>query len=150
MIEIALNLLPNYRRPTVRLYGMTALIDTGAVVPTFSIPLSVLGGMFETKLILDYAEIKGFGGVCTGKVCSVRNFRIGELTFGHLEVFVPSVAVTFHPFLLSASMFSGMKYSFDTVNSRFSLQIPDGNLKRSFFIKDLRGKLMAQVLECRS
>lgn len=59
---------------------------------------------------------------------------------------MPDVPVTKHPFLLSASMFYGMEYDFNTFDSKFTVYIPDNiPLKREFKLKDLDGKLYAQV-----
>lgn len=145
MKNFSIKLLPNYQRPIIELYGMNTLLDTGAVIPTFSLPLQTLKNLFNAKVILENAEIKGFGGVCKGKICSLENFKVGELTFEKIEVFVPNESVTSHPFLLSASMFVGLKYVIDTINLKLTIEIPENeNLTRHFFIKDLRGKLLTQ------
>jgi len=114
MKRFSIDLLENYNRPILRIYGTTCLLDTGAVIPTFSLPMQTLKNLFNAKVILENAEIKGFGGICKGKICLLENFKIGELVFEKIEVFVPDIAVTSHPFLLSASMFVGLKYIIDT------------------------------------
>ena len=146
LTEFSLDLLNFYERPIVQLYGLNALIDTGAMVPVFSLPVSVLVRTFGATLSLDGAEVGGFGGKCRGRVYSLKDFRVGVLLFETLEAFVPDVPVTKHPFLLSASMFYGTAYTFDTVNFRFSVRIPDGmSRSRKFVLKDLRGRLYAQI-----
>lgn len=147
MKEFSINLLPNYQRPIIKLYGTTALIDTGAVIPTFSLPTKILENFFNAKIVLDNAKIKGFGGICQGKIYLLENFKIGELIFEKIEVFVPNTTVTLHPFLLSASMFAGLKYCIDTIESKLTIEIPDNeDFNRNFFIKDLKGKLLAQFI----
>lgn len=147
MKKFSIKLSPNYQRPVTKLYGMNALLDTGAVIPTFSFPIPTLKKLFNAKIVLENAEIKGFGGVCQGKICLLENFKIGELLFERLEVFVPNTPVTSHPFLLSASMFIGLSYKIDTINSELSFEIPDKEkLTRTFFIKDLKGKQLSQFI----
>lgn len=147
MKEFSVDLIPSFQRPVIKLYEMTTLIDTGAVIPTFSLSPEILKSMFNAKLIFKNAQIGGFGGNCLGDIYSLENFKIGELNFDILEVFVPQNSVTKHPFLLSATMFSGMDYDFDTINSKFIISIPDEmSFHREFHIQDLKGKLYTQIV----
>lgn len=146
MKKFSLELLKSYQRPIVKLYGLNTLIDTGAVIPTFSLPVQILQKRFNAKLILENAQIGGFEGLSNGKIYSLENFKVGDFLFEELEVFVPNKAVTAHPFLLSATMFFGTEYTFDTINSMFSVYVPDDfSLNRKFHIKDLDGKLYVQI-----
>ena len=45
-------------------------------------------------------------------------------------------------------MFYGTDYEFDTINNKFIINVPDEEkLKRSFYLKDLHGRLYAQIDE---
>jgi len=101
--EFSVDLIPSFQRPVVKLYEMTTLIDTGAVIPTFSLSPELLKSMFNAKLLFKNAHIGGFGGNCAGDIYSLENFKIGKLNFDVLEVFVPKNPVTKHPFLSVAT-----------------------------------------------
>ena len=144
--EFFIDLIPSFQRPVINLYGMTTLIDTGAVIPTFSLSVELLKNMFNAKLIFQNAQIGGFGGNCFGDIYSLENFKVGKLIFDVLEVFVPKNSITKHPFLLSSTMFSGMDYDFDTINSKFIISLPEKmDFHREFHLKDLKGKLYTQT-----
>lgn len=76
MKEFTLDLVKNYQRPIIKLYGITTLIDTGAVIPTVSLPIPILEKAFNAQLVLNEARIGGFGGGCNGKVFSLKIFGL--------------------------------------------------------------------------
>ena len=119
MKEFSISLLQKYERPIIKLYNLSALIDTGAVIPVFSIDPDIIAKYFETKLILKDGSISGFGGDERGSVYSIKNFKIGDLIFNDFEVFVPHEPRLKFPFLLSATLFYGMSYEIDTINEKF-------------------------------
>lgn len=45
-----LSLNYNYKRPVIKLYGIDTLIDTGAVIPVFSIPEELLKKSIQRKI----------------------------------------------------------------------------------------------------
>ncbi|MBQ7197997.1 MAG: hypothetical protein IJS29_01915 [Selenomonadaceae bacterium] len=146
MKEFSIPLKKDYERPIIELYNLPTLIDTGAVVPVFSIFPSIIEKYFETKLILENESIEGFGGKERGSVYSIKNFQVGELIFNDFEVFVPNEPRLRFPFLLSATLFYGMEYSFDTINGNFIVRMTDEqNFERDFKIKELHGKLYPQI-----
>lgn len=146
MTRFSLDMVRGCQRPVVNVRNFDALIDTGAVIPSSSLPVPVLEELFGAKLVLAEAKISGFGGACMGKVYSLKNFALGHLNFEVLEVFVPNDRVTKYPFLLSATMFYGFEYAFDTVAAKFRLTVPSGaSLNRTFRVKDLAGRLFVQV-----
>ena len=95
---------------------------------------------------MDKGFIGGFGGNEVGSVYSIKNFKIGDLIFNNFEVFVPKYPRLQYPFLLSATLFYGMSYEFDTINCNFIVKMNDEqNLEREFKIKELRGQLYPQI-----
>ncbi|MBQ7705728.1 MAG: hypothetical protein IJT73_09945 [Selenomonadaceae bacterium] len=146
MKEFSLPLMSEYARPVIKLYGMPSLIDTGAVVPVFSVYPYFLEKTFAAKMILPRGNISGFGGKEYGSVYSLKNFKVGELIFETLEVFVPDEPDIKFRFLLSATLFHGMDYEIDTINQKFTVRMNDEqNFNREFKIKDLEGKLFPQI-----
>ena len=146
MKEFSLPLKHKHARPIIELYKLPALIDTGAVVPVFSIFPTILEKFFDAKIILPNKFIGGFGGLEWGSVYSLAEFKIGELVFENFEVFVPNEPRLKFPFLLSATLFYGTAYEFDTINEKFTVRLNDDqSLKRDFKIKDLNGRLFPQL-----
>ncbi len=146
MNTFCLDLKKNYQRPVIELYGVSTIIDTGAMIPTFSLPIPLLEKAFKAKLVMEEASFGGFGGKCEGAIYSLENFQVGVLNFAPLEVFVPKIPVGNHPFLMSASMLYGTEYCFNTYESKFMVTIPDGfSLSRDFRLKYLQGELYAQI-----
>ena len=146
MKEFVIPLIRKYERPIIKLYNLPTLIDTGAVIPVFSIIPAIFEKYFDTKLILKDEFISGFGGEERGSVYSIKNFEIGKLIFKDFEVFVPNEPRLKFPFLLSATLFYGMEYTFDTINGNFIVKMADKQkFERDFKIKELRGKLYPQI-----
>ena len=146
MKEFSIPLKKDYQRPVIKLYNLSTLIDTGSVIPVFSIVPEVFEKYFETKLILENESIEGFGGKEKGSVYSIKNFQVGELIFNDFEVFVPKEPHLKFPFLLSATLFYGMEYTIDTINGNFIVRMKDEQkFEREFKIKELRGTLYPQI-----
>lgn len=146
MKEFSIPLMGDYTRPTIKLYHLPALIDTGAIIPVISIFPSVFEKYFESKLILENGHISGIGGDEFGAVYSLANFKIGDLIFEDFEVFVPYKPKLQFPILLSANLFHGMIYEVDTINQKFTVRTKeDQPLSREFKIKKLRGQLYPQI-----
>ena len=146
MKEFSIPMKKDYQRPVIELYNLPTLIDTGSVIPVFSIFPSTLEKYFEIKLILENESIEGFGGKERGSIYSVKNFKIGKLIFNDFEVFVPREPHLKFPFLLSSTLFYGMEYTFDTINGNFIVRMKDEqNFERDFKIKSLRNKLYPQI-----
>ena len=146
MKEFSIPMKKDYQRPIIELYNLPTLIDTGSVIPVFSIYPPILEKYFEIKLILENESIEGFGGKERGSVYSIKNFKIGELIFNDFEVFVPRDPHLKFPFLLSATLFYGMEYTVDTINNNFIVRMKDEqNFERDFKIKNLHGRLYPQI-----
>ena len=146
MKEFTIPLKKDYQRPVIEIYKLPTLIDTGSVIPVFSIFPSIFEKYFDSEMILDTGFIEGFGGIEKGSVYSIKNFEIGKLIFKNFEVFVPNEPKLKFPFLLSATLFYGMDYEFDTINEKFIVRMKDEqNFERDFKIKELNGKLYPQI-----
>ena len=155
---VDIKLLP-YRRPVIAMEGTTALIDTGATIPMFYFPVELLAKAFNgVDLIFDNAHVGGIGGGrVIGKIYALHNFSLGDLQYKNMQVFVPDKFYRIneagervfeeHPMLLSATMFEGLDYEFDTVNKRFIVNVPDGkSLDMDFkLIKNQEGQLIPVV-----
>ncbi|MBR3622611.1 MAG: hypothetical protein IKN43_04600 [Selenomonadaceae bacterium] len=144
--EFTLELQPKYLRPIIKLYEIPTLIDTGAVIPVFSFTGSDMRDIFNATLIKNNAEISGFGGNDKGAVYSIPEFSIGSIDFNPFEVLVPENLRIKYPILLSAPVFYGTNYEFDTRNSLFKVKWEnDYPRKRSFKITELKGELYPQI-----
>lgn len=144
--SFSINLLEEYQRPITKIDGIDALIDTGAIIPTFSMPAPAVESLYGARKILDSANISGFGGNCHGKVYEMDSFAVGDMKFEPFQFFVPDKNEIKQPILLSATMFYGTDYDIDTINNKFTVSVNDEkNLVKSFKIKDLNGQLFAQV-----
>ena len=135
-----------YMRPIIDLYKIPTLIDTGAVIPVFSFSTLDMKEIFGANIIKKGAEITGFGGRDRGSIYSIPQFTIGTITFTPFEVFVPEVLRVKYPILLSAPVFYGTDYEFDTRHNLFKVSWDDDYPKeRSFRIQELKGELYPQV-----
>ena len=143
MKEFSIPIQIKYERPFIELYKLPALIDTRSVIPVVSLYPAMIEKFFEMKLILSNQFVEGYE---KGSVYSVSEFKIGDLIFEDFEFFVPDDPKFSFPFLLSATLFYGMEYTFDTINGKFIVRITDEqSLKRDFKIKSLRDKLYPQI-----
>ena len=146
MKEFSIPLKKPYERPIIELYRLPTLIDTCSIMPVFSIEPAIFEKYFDSKLILENGFIGSIGGYERGSVYSIKNFEIGELKFKDFEVFVPDEPRIRFPFLLSATLFYGMDYEFDTINGKFIVRMKDEqSFERDFKIKDLDGRLYPQI-----
>ena len=146
MKEFSIPLISDYTRPVIELYKLPALIDTGALIPVFSIFPSTLEKYFDIKLIFPDEHITGFGGEEKGAVYSISNFKVGELIFKDFEIFVPKKPHLQFPFLLSANLFHGLIYEIDTINQKFTVRMKEEQLlERECKIKKIRGQLYPQI-----
>ena len=125
---------------------MSTLIDTGAVIPVFSMEIPNIQKYFDTKLVLQDGFIGGFEGIVRGSVYSIKNFQVGKLIFKEFEFFVPKKPRLQYPFLLSATLFHGINYEIDNINGNFIVRMKDEqSFEREFKIKDLDGRLYPQI-----
>ncbi len=143
MKNFSLPLSEKYQRSVIELYKLPALIDTSAVIPVVSMFPAMFEKCFDVRIILPNEYVIGFGA---GAVYSLAEFKIGELIFNEFEVFVPHRPKLNFPFLLSATLFHGMAYEFDTINQKFTVRMRDDQpLTREFKIREIRGELLPQI-----
>lgn len=142
---ISLPLEKERQRPVVELYGMQALIDTGAVIPMVSMPAKAVEKMFSAVKVKGNVSLGGIGGRSAGDIYAIPLFSIGEIKYEPFEVFVPYVSKITFPILLSSTLFYGMSYTVDTVEGKFIIDTKNALLKRKFRIKDLHGELYPQI-----
>ena len=146
MKEFSIPLKKDYERPVIELYNLSTLIDTGAIIPVFSMEVSNIKKYFDIKLVLQDGFIGGFDGIVRGSVYSIKNFEVGKLIFNDFEVFVPKKPRLQYPFLLSATLFHGINYEIDNINGNFVVRMKDEQkFEREFKIKELRGQLYPQI-----
>ncbi len=133
--------------PIIDYHDIPTLVDTGAVIPVFSIKPSILSNRLKAELISENKAISGFGGKATGDIYSLPKFTIGKMNFRNCEVFVPHKIILENlPIILSASMFYGTHFAFDTINGRFIVKMNDNQpYDRAFKIKEKNGILYPVV-----
>lgn len=146
MKSFNLKLNQKIQRPVTKLYNVNTLIDTGAVIPTFSMPVYMLERAFHPEKLLENVSIGGFGEASYGDMYALKDFKVGDFNFSQLDIFIPYKPVTRYPFLLSATMFYGTDYDINTIKGEMMVNIPDTmSLDRTFEVKSLSGQLYAQV-----
>ena len=145
MARIEIPMLEKYQRPIIELYDFRTLIDTGAVIPMFSMQIKELQRNFAAEKLLEHHTIGGIGGETMGDVYRLEEFKIGELTYAPFDTFVPYEPSLKYPILLGAPLFHGMFYGFDTAKSKFVVETNDIPLTREFKLHELRGQLFPQI-----
>ncbi len=146
MTQFSLPLSENYMRPIVKVNNIDTIIDTGAMIPVFSLPEEVVKLAFKAELKKSGVSFGGFGGECHGCVYEIEKLEVGKITYKPFQFFIPYNPVTRHPFLLSASMFYGLDYEFDTIHGEFIVRADkEEDFQRSFLLKDIKGSLYAQI-----
>lgn len=145
MSLLQIPLIKKYQRPIIKLYGLMALVDTGAVVPMLSLASELVEEKFHAEKILEKHMIGGIGGESYGDVYRLKDFKIGEINFSIFDAFVPYEVSLKYPILLSAPLFYGMTYGFDTVDGLFFVDTKDVSLNREFKLYELRGQLYPQI-----
>jgi len=147
--EFVLRLSEDYKKPTINIDEMVVLIDTGADVPTFMLTEKQLKDVYNAKLfksVDDKGEplkIGGFGGKCTGKIYELEMFKLGELIFPNMRVFVPDNGIKGIDIVISASMFDGLMYDIDTINHTLTVHVPEKEqLIRRVKLEDKDGNII--------
>lgn len=144
---VSIPLLQDYQRPVVEIYENWALIDTGAVVPVFSLHPKQVKKEFHGELAKSSIPIGGIGGNSMGDVYRLPSFSIDRLVYAPFEVFVPRKPLLNFPFLLPATMFFGMDYTIK--NSSHEFIVDTGEIPLSvpheFKLLSLKGGLYPQI-----
>ena len=146
MIEFTLDLYKNIQRPVIFLeewHKFDAMLDTGALFPVWveaENALARIGGECITRDV----KFGGFGGEAVGNLYKLPYLKIGKIIFTNLPIIACKVEAPCH-MILSASMFSGLRYEIDDENHKLNVIVPDSQSHvRNLKIWDENGHL--QVL----
>ncbi len=146
MKQFTLDLYKSIQRPVIFLeewYKFDAMIDTGALFPVWVDDEKALVKL-GAKCIKNDVRFGGFGGEAKGNLYRIDYFRIGELVYPDFPIIACKVKAPCH-MILSASMFSHLRYEIDDDNHKLNVTIPDSqSLVRNLTIWDEKGHL--QVL----
>ena len=146
MKQFTLDLNEHIQRPVVKLsdwHQFNVMLDTGALFPVWvdeEMALVKLGA----ECIKQNVKFGGFGGEASGNLYRLPYFKLGELIFPNFPVISCKVKAPCH-MILSASMFSNLRYEIDDENHKLNVTIPDTQSNiRNLTIWDESGHL--QVL----
>lgn len=141
-------------KPIVSVHGMYALIDTGADIPVCCLSETVIKTVFNGKRVLSRCSFNSFGNPVYGEIYTFEMFRVGDLMFPNMHIFVvpesvflgDTKRVPLFYFILSSSMFHGLIYEIDTVNSKLNVTVPDNqSTTRNLLIKQENGELSVLI-----
>ena len=143
MKQFTLPLDKERQRPTLYLksfFGLSAMLDTGAVLPVWVEDEGLLQNMGAIKIAKNQ-PFGGFGGMTTGTLYRIPLFRCGDLMFPELPI-IASRSELSCQMILSATMFSGLIYEIDDFHHKFNVTVPDTeSIIRKLIIEDSNGKL---------
>lgn len=146
MKQFTLDLNENIQRPVTRLtewHQFDVMLDTGALFPVWVDEEKALIKL-GAECIKEKVTFGGFGGEAVGNLYRLPFFKIGELVFPWLPVISCRVNAPCQ-MILSASMFSKLRYEIDDENHKLNVVIPDAqSVVRNMTIWDENGHL--QVL----
>ena len=143
MRSFTMRLQKQSQRPVIALpewhhYG--AMLDTGALYPIWVREERILQEM-GAEIIQDQVSFGGFGGEATGKLYRIPFFQLGELIYPGLCVIAHKLDLPCH-MIVSATMFSKLRYEIDDENHALNVTIPDGQSNvRNLVIEDRDGQL---------
>ena len=146
MKQFTLDLNENIQRPVSRLadwHQFDVMLDTGALFPVWVDEEKALIKL-GAECIKEKVTFGGFGGEAVGNLYKLPYFKIGELIFPGLPIISCKVKAPCH-MILSASMFSKLRYEIDDEHHKLNVVIPDTQTTvRNLTIWDENGHL--QVL----
>lgn len=146
MKQFSLPLYKTIQRPVVYLpdwHKFDVMLDTGALFPVWVDDEAILADL-GAECVKDNVEIGGIGGKAKGKLYKLPYFKLGDLIYPGLPIVAYSMEVPCH-MLLSATMFSKLRYEIDDDNHVLNVTIPDSqSCVRNMTIRDENGHL--QVL----
>ena len=146
MKQFSLELYSTIQRPVIYLphwHKFDAMLDTGALFPVWVDDESILSDLGAT-CVSENVEFGGIGGNVNGKMYKLPYLKLGELIYPQLPVVAHSMNVPCN-ILLSATMFSNLRYEIDDENHMLNITIPDvQSCVRNMFIRNEKGHL--QVL----
>ena len=146
MKQFTLDLNENIQRPVVKLedwHQFNVMLDTGALFPVWVDDEKTLIKLGAT-CIKKNVTFGGFGGEAVGNLFRLPYFKIGELIYPDLPIISCEVKAPCQ-MILSASMFSDLRYEIDNENHKINITIPNTqSTVRKLTIWDENGHL--QVL----
>ena len=141
MKQFSMELNGAFQRPVIFMkdwYGLSAMIDTGALFPVWVTAEKVLlelGGELQD----DNVAFGGFGGVAKGKLYRLPMLKVGQLVFPNIPIVYCEMEMPID-LILSATMFSCLRYEIDDVSHILNIAIPDGqSCVRNLRIQDSNG-----------
>ena len=146
MKQFSMELYETIQRPVVYLpewHKFDAMLDTGALFPVW---VDEEAGLIDlgAECIKDNVEFGGIGGKANGKLYRLPIFKMGDLIYPGLPIIAYQIEIPCQ-MLLSATMFSHLRYEVEDENHRLNITIPDSqSCVRNLTIKDEKGHL--QVL----
>lgn len=146
MRQFTLELNKNIQRPVIKLtdwHQYDVMLDTGALFPVWVDDEATLIAM-GSECIKDSVEFSGIGGKANGKLYRLPYLKIGDLIYPGLPIIAYQIEIPCQ-MLLSATMFSHLRYEVDDENHCLNVTVPDSqSCVRNLTIKDENGHL--QVL----
>ena len=105
-MRFELPLIPYRTKPTIRLYDVRVLIDTGSSIPMMDLPESVIMNEFGGRLIAENQLTSGIGGDGKpNKLYRLKHFDVGGLDFVNIPFELADLRKFGIDILLPSSMF---------------------------------------------
>lgn len=126
MKQFTMELYENIQRPVVYLsdwHNLDAMLDTGALFPVWVDEEDALMDL-GAKCVDESVEFGGFGGAAYGKLYKLPYFKMRELVYPGLPIISYQINLPCQ-MLLSASMFSHLRYEIDDENHVLNITVPD-------------------------
>lgn len=126
MKQFTLGLYENIQRPVVFLedwHKYDAMLDTGALFPVWIAEEETLEKL-GAKCVEKYVQFGGFGGETIGNLYRLPYFKIGSLVFPNFPIIASRIQAPWH-MIMSATMFSHLRYEIDDDNHKLNVTIPD-------------------------
>ena len=143
MKQFTLSLYENFQRPVAALnnwYNFDVMIDTGALFPIWTDDEEMLHSI-GADLIRTNVSFGGFGGKAEGNLYRLQCFVLGELMFPRLPIIACKANIPCH-MIVSATMFSNLRYEIDDENHKLNVTIPSNqSLVRNLKIIDKNGDM---------
>lgn len=142
MKQFTLRLDRKQQKPVVLLNdALTALLDTGAIIPIWTDAEEILANVLGGKLVKEKVPFTGFGGITYGNLYQVT-IEVGYLIFPNMYIVANDELDTSYNLILSAAMFQNLIYEIDDKNHKFNVTIPDDESNvRNLRIEDSNGRL---------
>ena len=143
MKQFTMELYENIQRPITNLpewHNFDVMLDTGSLFPVWVAEEETLEKLHAvcTKRNVTFG---GFGGAAVGNLYKLPYFKFGCLIFPNLPVISCQISVPCH-MVMSATMFSHLRYEIDDENHILNVTIPDSqSVVRNLTIWDKKGHL---------